>query len=114
MSKPALIFFWTAALAAFVLAILPHPPELSALPSDKLQHFAGFAVLAGLATAAFPGSSAIRLLAWLSGFGALIEIVQGMSVIHRDSDVLDWLADTAACALVLGAVQVWRWRARQG
>ena len=103
-----------AALAAFVLAILPNPPEFSGLPPDKLQHFAAFAGLAGLASAAFPSSSTLRLLAWLSGFGALIEIVQGTELIQRDSDVLDWVADTAACALVLAAVQLWRWRARRG
>lgn len=111
VAKAALILFWTVALTAFLLAILPNPPQFSGLPSDKVQHAAAFAALAGLASAAFPNTSPIRLLVWLSGFGALIEVVQGTAVIHRDAEVLDWVADTAACALVLAGVQLWRWRA---
>jgi len=38
---------------------------------------------------------------------ALIEVVQAIPALHRDSDVLDWLADTAACGVVLLLVH-WR------
>ena len=32
----------------------------------------------------------------LSAFGALIEVLQMIQVLHRDADVRDWIADTAA------------------
>ena len=50
------------------------------------------------------------LLATLSLFGAVIEIVQSIPALHRDSDVLDWIADTAAVVVVLVLVRWWRRR----
>jgi hypothetical protein len=38
----------------------------------------------------------------LAAVGALIEIVQAISVLHRDCDIYDWYADVAA--IVLGLV----------
>jgi hypothetical protein len=40
-------------------------------------------------------------------FGALIEIAQMIPQIHRDSDPLDWLADSAASLTVLAIIAVW-------
>jgi VanZ family protein len=51
----------------------------------------------------------LRLLAALSLFGALIEVVQAIPALQRDSDIKDWIADTVAVAVVL--VIVW-WRRR--
>lgn len=96
-------------MGAFVLAVLPNPPQLPGSPSDKIQHVAAFAVLSGLAFAAFPGASSLRRLVWLSGFGALIEVVQAITLLHRDSDIHDWIADTAACVIVLAACEMGRW-----
>jgi NADPH:quinone reductase-like Zn-dependent oxidoreductase len=74
------------------------------------QHIAAFATLALLGSFAYPRAALIRLLLWLSLFGAFIEVVQAIPALQRDSDVLDWLADTAAVAAVLLVV---RWcRAR--
>jgi len=33
-------------------------------------------------------------------------------VLHRDSDVLDWLTDTIACAVVVVPVRYWIRRSR--
>jgi VanZ family protein len=99
--------FWLVASFAFVLAILPHPPELPGEPSDKLQHIIAFASLAALASFAYPRAGLLKLLAGLSLFGALIEAVQAIPMLHRDSDVLDWLADTGAALVVLIVI---RWR----
>jgi hypothetical protein len=87
----------------FVMATLPHPPRLSGDPVDKLQHIAAFAVLTALARAAWPAASRLRLrlLIALSGLGALIEIVQAIPALHRDSDVMDWVAGTGATVAVL-------------
>lgn len=93
--------FWLAALIALTMAALPHPPQLPGSPSDKFQHILAFAVLAGLAGIGFQKVSALRLWLLLSAFGALIEVVQMIPALHRDSDLLDWLADTLAAGLVL-------------
>jgi VanZ family protein len=103
--------FWAAALFAFVLAVLPHPPGLPLHPSDKVQHVVAFAVLGGLGAWAFPATALAALVFRLSLFGALIELVQAIPALHRDSDVVDWVADTLACALVLGLIA---WRRRRG
>lgn len=93
--------FWGAAVFAFVMAILPKPPELPTDPSDKVQHIVAFLTLAGLAGAAYPRISLVRIGMALSAFGAVIEIVQAIPMLHRDSSLLDWAADTAAAAVML-------------
>ena len=101
---------WAAAVFAFVMAVVPHPPQVPGEPNDKVQHIIAFATLALLGSFAYPRTTLTRLLIGLSLFGALIEIVQAIPALHRDSDVLDWLADTAAVIIVLLAVRWWRGR----
>jgi len=108
--RVARLLFWAAITFAFVMAVLPHPPELPGEPNDKLQHIAAFATLALLASFAYPATKLSRLLVRLSLFGALIELVQANPSLHRDSDWKDWIADTIAAAIVLGLV--WWWRRR--
>jgi hypothetical protein len=93
--------FFAAALFALVMALLPHPPQLPGNPSDKIQHIAAFATLGLLGFYAFPRLSALWLIGALSLFGAFIEIAQAIPVLHRDSDPLDWIADTAACLVII-------------
>ena len=93
--------FWAALLFAFVMAIVPHPPELPGAPSDKIQHISAFAVRGAIGFFAYPRSRLLSLGVRLSLFGALIELVQGIPALGRDSDVLDWIADTLAAALIL-------------
>ena len=97
--------FWAAATFAFVMAVLPHPPQLPGAPSDKVQHIAAFLVLSLLGSLAHFRTRPLILGAGLSLFGALIEVVQGIPSLHRDSDPLDWLADTAAVVVVLVVIQ---------
>jgi VanZ family protein len=106
------LLFWAATLFTFVMAVLPHPPQLPGNPSDKIQHIAAFAVLGLLAAWAYQRTGILKLIAGLSLYGAVIELVQAIPALHRDSDVKDWLADTIACAVVLGAIH-WR-RSREG
>jgi VanZ family protein len=105
--QPIRLLFWAAALFAFVMAVLPHPPEVPGHPSDKIQHIAAFTTLALLGVWAYPRLALVKLLVCLSLFGAFIELCQMIPVLHRDSDVVDWLADTAAVLVVLVLV---RWR----
>ena len=93
--------FWTAVVFAFTLAVVPQPPQLPGAPSDKVQHIAAFLVLGGLASFAYPRTSPVYLGTGLSLFGAFIEVVQYIPALHRDGDPIDWIADTAAAALVL-------------
>jgi hypothetical protein len=51
-----------------------------------------------------------RIAERLSFFGALIEVSQSIPSLHRDCDIRDWFADTAAILLVTGALALWRWR----
>ena len=100
--------FWAAGLFALVMALLPHPPRLPGDPSDKIQHILAFVTLGLLGSFAYPRAAAIRLIAALSLFGAFIEIAQAIPFLHRDSDPLDWLADTIACAVVVMVIRWWR------
>jgi VanZ family protein len=106
------LLFWAAMIFAFVMAILPHPPEIPGSPSDKVQHVSAFATLGLLGTWAYVRTSLVLLLAGLSLFGAFIEIVQAIPALHRDSDVKDWIADTIACGIVLLIIHWRRTRAR--
>jgi VanZ family protein len=104
--------FWAAALFAFVMATLPKPPQLPGEPSDKIQHILAFAVLAALAAAAYPCTGLLKIALGLSAFGALIEIVQMIPILHRDAELVDWLADTVAAAIVLAIAALLRDRGR--
>lgn len=86
------------------MAELPHPPAIPGNPNDKLQHVTAFATLALLGSFAYPSTSLVILFLRLSLFGAFIEVVQAIPFLHRDSDILDWLADTLAIIPVLLAV----------
>jgi len=93
--------FWAALLFAFVMATLPHPPQVMGTMWDKAQHMIAFAVLTALACIAFATTRTRTILLWLAGFGALIEFVQAIPALHRDSDIHDWAADLIAISLVL-------------
>jgi hypothetical protein len=100
--------FWAALCFAFVMAVLPHPPQLPGDPSDKIQHILAFTVLSGLAGAAYRSTALFPIGIRLSAFGALIEIVQAVPALHRDSSALDWLADNGAILVVLLVVALIR------
>lgn len=98
--------FWAALALTFVMAALPHPPRIPGDPVDKVQHMAAFTVLTALACAAWPAMSRLRLAIILSAFGALIEVVQAIPTLHRNSDWRDWVADTAAILVTLALAAV--------
>jgi hypothetical protein len=101
----ARILFWCALVGATTLAIMPQPPHLPTDGfGDKFNHILAFTVMAGLAWLGWPGASRLRIVGGLSLLGALIEVVQAIPMLHRDCDVRDWLADTAAILVVTGAM----------
>lgn len=97
------LLFWAALAFAFAMAVAPHPPHFPGEPGDKVEHVAAFATLAALAAAAWPERNYAAIGLALSWFGAIIEIVQAIPALHRDCDVMDWVADTVALVLVLAA-----------
>ncbi len=93
------ILFWAALVFCFVMAVIPAPVELGG--SDKYQHIAAFATLTALALLAYREVNPLFLFAAVAAFGGLIEIVQGLSFVGRDSDVVDWFADVVSIVAVL-------------
>ena len=101
------IAFWTAAAFALVMALIPHPPQLPGEPSDKVQHIAAFLLLGALGSFAYPKTNPVYLGAGLSLFGAANEVLQLIPALHRDGDPIDWVADTAAVALIIILLRRW-------
>ena len=99
----ARVLLWSAIVFAVTMALLPHPP---ALPidgyGDKVEHMLAFATMSLLAAIAYPDVPLTRTGERLSFLGALIEVGQSIPSLHRDCDIRDWFADTAAVLIVLG------------
>jgi hypothetical protein len=99
------IAFVITFIAVVVLALLPAArlQEFDidiGFHSDKLNHAAAFAVLTFLGSLGWPDSKS-RLVVFLAVVGAAIEVLQGLSLIARDVDVLDWIADCVGIAFGL-------------
>jgi len=98
----AALWRWLLALAMLVLLVLSLAPSSLALPTigwDKANHALGFAVLGLLGQWAWPGRTAIVLIALL-GYGGLIELLQSFTP-DRVAEAIDLLADWVG--LLLGA-----------
>lgn len=103
-TKLLILAFWSAAAFALVMALLPIPPRVPA--GDKTQHMIAFAVLASLAAHAYYRTSLLKIGLGLAGFGALIEVLQAIPGLNRHPSAMDWLADCAAVAVVLGVMHL--------
>lgn len=110
MKRAARILLVAAACFAFIMAAAPHPPRIPGEPPDKILHMLAFAVLGGLSAYSFPNRSIAFLFAALMIFGGLIEIVQAIPALHRDSELADWIADGIAALTSLAAA---RWIERR-
>jgi hypothetical protein len=98
--------FWTTLLIVYGLAIMPadQAPDLGA--GDKVNHMAAFFVLTLLGRVAYRPVAAWRLATGLSLFGILIELTQAIPAVRRDASVWDWVADSAAILIALGAALI--------
>ena len=103
------VIFWVALIVALGFALNPRPPHLSGAPGDKVQHILAFVTLTAMALAAYPRARRWMLALALSGFGALIEFLQMIPILHRSSEFMDWVADTGAVLAVLALAAVVRW-----
>jgi len=102
------IAFWLALAFASFIALDPTPPQVITLNNDKLGHMLAFGTLALLGALSFRRVDLLRLGERLSFVGALVEVLQAIPALHRDCDIRDWIADTAAIALVLLSVAWFR------
>jgi hypothetical protein len=109
----AALGFWASLALASYFAIVPLPVPAEDQPSDKILHMLAFATLTGFGSFAFPRLWPWRLALLLSAYGALIEFVQMIPALHRDSEFLDWVADTAAVLAMLAVVFLVRRAARR-
>mgnify|MGYP001806520030 CR=1 FL=1 len=89
-----------ALTGAITMALLPKPPSVP-IDSDKLQHMLAFGTLTLLAVLAYPRTPLHRIGERMSFLGAMIEVLQSIPSLHRDCDIMDWIADTAIIVAVL-------------
>lgn len=109
MTRKRTLFRFVLAVAiafAVTMALTPEPPSLPI--GDKWQHMAAFGVLTMLAAFAYPETPLLRIGERLSFLGAMIEVTQSIPALHRDCDILDWVADTTVIVAVLLVVSLWR------
>jgi VanZ family protein len=102
-----LVALIVATVGAVTLALMPHPPSVGHI-SDKWQHMFAFGTLTILSVLAFPATSLLRIGERMSFLGALIEVFQSIPSLHRDCDVMDWLADTLIIIAVLTVIVAFR------
>lgn len=114
-AKLSVPLFWATLAFTFYMAVKPPGTGPGLFPWDKAEHFTAFYVLTGLGAAAFPRRPLWLIGLSLSAFGALIELVQALPIVHRDCDVWDWVADTIGVLAVIAPTRLpgWRrWRTR--
>lgn len=102
-------FFALIVATAFAIgmALMPHPVPIVEV-GDKWQHMAAFGTLTLLSVLAFPAGSLLRIGERLSFLGAMIEVLQSIPSLHRDCDIMDWVADTTIIVAVLVVVRIGR------
>lgn len=97
-----LALFWLLLLTCTVLALLPQSPTGVAGISDVLLHLGAFTTLTLALAAARPASPWWQTGLWMTGYGALIEILQGVSG-WRYAEWGDFGVDILGTALGLAA-----------
>jgi uncharacterized protein YfiM (DUF2279 family) len=90
--------FWLPLAASAWFALAPAPPGLPFSPSDAILHAGAFAYLTLAGRLAFPRSSAWTIGLWMVGYGALIEVLQGLGAV-RAAEWRDLFMDLAGIAI---------------
>ena len=83
------------------MTLWPRPPETPPTVYTKLGQCLGFGALTFVALLAFPQAKALVLGEILAFIAAVIEAAQALPMLGRDSNIFDWLAETAVIAIVL-------------
>jgi hypothetical protein len=111
--RVARIAYWTAIVTIFALAVAPIP-ETGLPGGDKANHFAAFLALAAGGALIFHRSPLPRTALLLIAYGGAIELAQGLPLVKRDCDMLDWVTDIAGVAAGSLVVLLSGLRARLG
>lgn len=99
------LVFWLVLAFTLVRALWPDPlTEEYVGPNDKIVHATAFLVLGLLSAAAFPARRLLILGVWLLAFGGLIEVLQAIPMLHRDSSFADLAADLVGVCAALAVV----------
>ncbi len=109
-----LIFILASLVTAWGAFAPPGEPHPHLFPWDKAEHFSAFAVLATSGVLAFPRMRLPLLAALLSLAGGMIEVIQALPIVNRDADVMDWVADSTAVAMVMAVIVAARFRRAVG
>jgi VanZ family protein len=104
------VAFWLALAFAVTMALLPKPPPVLGEVGDKYQHMLAFSCLTVLASLGYGQAPPLRIAERLSFVGALIEVLQSIPALHRDCQIMDWVADTAAILVTLAIMMAVRKR----
>ena len=110
-SRLKMTLFLLVCAGTLVLGTLPQNVAVHMTASDKIDHFAAFAVLMIIGLIAFSPHDYLWLGLGLIGFGGLIEALQVIPSLNRSPDLFDWLVEVAAVLLFGGigfAVNVWQ------
>jgi hypothetical protein len=105
------LLFWLTFTATIYFALRPVPAG-SEFGVDKYNHMLAFAILTLLAILAYGYHRIWQMAERLSVFGMAIELVQSTSLIGRDCDFMDWVADSASIVVVVGFALMFRKLAR--
>ena len=89
---------------------MPRIPNWSDLFSpDKVAHFGAYAIFALLLSVElyprFSGKGIVYAVLAAAGFGALMEVLQGLTGLGREADPVDMVANLLGA--LLGAVTFW-------
>jgi hypothetical protein len=106
----ARLVFAAASLVVAYGVFAPSGSGPSLMPWDKAEHFTAFFGLTFLGLFAFPRLPPWWLALLMSITGASIEIIQALPFVHRDCDVVDWVADSLGVAAALAPLAALRWR----
>jgi uncharacterized protein YfiM (DUF2279 family) len=90
--------FWLPLAVSAWFALAPAPPGLPFSAGDAVLHAGAFAYLTFAGRLAFPRWSAWTIGLWMIGYGALIEILQGVGAV-RLAEWRDLLMDLAGIAI---------------
>jgi VanZ family protein len=115
IARIARVLFWFSVGVTFIAAVMPRPhPGGMVVSWDRGDHFLSFYVLTVIAGIGFSPRKLIHLAGGLAAFGLSIELIQALPLIHRDSDVWDWIADLVGIAAVVGPILIGRWQIKLG
>ena len=102
MPRLALVAAIVCAVAIAFLSLLPGEDLPSQNLNDKLNHFIAYGVLTCLAVVGRGSRSFLWVAALAIGYGALLEVLQGIMPYGRSASSLDALAN--AGGVVIGVV----------